>query len=122
VFDINEYIHSKDTIKAIAEIGGVLKPEGVAIMTTPNPNYFNDWAFDLTHINVRPPRFWRLMLEECDFDVNMSHVPSFIKYYMKNQIPSPDSVRFLVEEPLRYMRRYCYEKKWGAISCREKVI
>ena len=110
-FDIIEHILPKDTIKAIAEIHRVLKPQGIAIMTTPNPSYFNDWAFDLTHINVRPPKFWRLMLEENNFDVKISYVPSFIKYYVNYHIPIPDSIEFLVEEPLRYMLGYYYSKK-----------
>ena len=46
-------------------------------MTTPNPSYLMIGLFDLTHINVRPPKFWRLMLEESNFDVKMSYVPSF---------------------------------------------
>lgn len=110
-FDIIEHIHPKDTIKAIAEIRRVLKCHGTAIMTTPNPSYFNDWAFDLTHINVRPPKFWRLVLEESNFDVKMSYVPSFIKYYVNRHIPIPDSIEFFIEEPLRYMLGHYYSKK-----------
>jgi ubiquinone/menaquinone biosynthesis C-methylase UbiE len=110
-FDIIEHIHPKDTLKAIAEIRRVLKPHGIAIMTTPNPSYFNDWAFDLTHINVRPPKFWRLMLEENHFDVKMSYVPSFIKYYMNPHTPIPDSIEFFIEEPFRYMLGHYYSKK-----------
>ena len=109
-FDVIEHIHPKDTLNAIAEIRRVLKPDGIVIITTPSSN-FGAWVSDLTHINVRPPKFWKLILEEHDFKVRMFYVPSFLKYYMKNHIRLPDSIEFLVEEPLRYMLGRYYARK-----------
>jgi ubiquinone/menaquinone biosynthesis C-methylase UbiE len=109
-FDVIEHIHPKDTLKAVAEIRRVLKPGGIVIMTTPSSS-FGDWVSDLTHINVRPPKFWRLILEEHDFQVQLFYVPSFLKYYLKKRIPLPDSVEFLIEEPLRYMLGHYYARK-----------
>jgi ubiquinone/menaquinone biosynthesis C-methylase UbiE len=109
-FDVIEHIHPKDTLNAIAEIRRVLKPRGIVIMTTPSSN-FGDWVSDLTHINVRPPKFWKLILEEHDFEVQLFYVPSFLKYYMKNHIPLPDSIEFVVEEPFRYMLGRYFARK-----------
>jgi ubiquinone/menaquinone biosynthesis C-methylase UbiE len=109
-FDVIEHIHPKDTLNAIAEIRRVLKPRGIVIMTTPSSN-FGDWVSDLTHINVRPPKFWKLILEEHDFEVQLFYVPSFLKYYMKHHIPIPDSIEFLIEEPFRYMLGHYYARK-----------
>jgi 2-polyprenyl-3-methyl-5-hydroxy-6-metoxy-1,4-benzoquinol methylase len=55
-FDVIEHIQPKDTSNMIEEIRRVLKPNGIIIITTPNSN-FGSWVFDLTHINVRPPKF-----------------------------------------------------------------
>jgi SAM-dependent methyltransferase len=109
-FDVIEHIHPKDTLNAVAEIRRVLKPDGIIIITTPSSN-FGDWVSDLTHINVRPPKFWKLILEEHNFKVQMFYVPSFLKYYMKNPIPMPDSIEFVVEEPFRYMLGRYYARK-----------
>ena len=109
-FDVIEHIHPKDTLKAVAEIRRVLKPDGIVIITTPSSN-FGDWVSDLTHINVRPPKFWKLILEEHNFKVQMFYIPSFLKYYMKNHIPIPDSIEFVVEEPFRYMLGRHYARK-----------
>lgn len=109
-FDVIEHIHPKDTLDAVAEIRRVLKPDGIIIITTPSSN-FGDWVSDLTHINVRPPKFWKLILEEHNFEVRLFYVPSFLKYYMKNRIPVPDSIEFLVEEPFRYMLGRYYARK-----------
>jgi ubiquinone/menaquinone biosynthesis C-methylase UbiE len=109
-FDVIEHIHPKDTLNAVAEIRRVLKPDGIVIITTPSSN-FGDWVSDLTHINVRPPKFWKIILEEHNFKVQMFYLPSFLKYYMKNHIPIPDSVEFLVEEPFRYMLGRYYARK-----------
>jgi ubiquinone/menaquinone biosynthesis C-methylase UbiE len=109
-FDVIEHIHPKDTLKALAEIRRVLKPDGIVIITTPSSN-FGDWVSDLTHINVRPPKFWKLILEEHNLKVRMFYVPSFLKYYIKNRIPIPDSIEFLIEEPFRYMLGRYYARK-----------
>jgi SAM-dependent methyltransferase len=101
-FDAIEHIHPRDTLNMVAEIRRVLKPDGIVIITTPGSN-FGEWVSDLTHINVRPPKFWKLILEEHNFKVQMFYVLSFLKYYMKNLISMPDSIEFLVEEPFRYM-------------------
>jgi ubiquinone/menaquinone biosynthesis C-methylase UbiE len=101
-FDVIEHVHPKDTSNMIQEIRRVLKPDGIIIITTPSSN-FGGWVYDLTHINVRPPRFWKLIFEEHNLEVKMFYVPSFLKYHMKNHIPMPDSIEFLVEEPFRYM-------------------
>jgi ubiquinone/menaquinone biosynthesis C-methylase UbiE len=109
-FDVIEHIHPKDTLNAITEIRRVLKPDGIVIITTPSSN-FGDWVSDLTHINVRPPKFWKLLLEEYNFKVRMLYIPSFLKYYMKKYIPIPDSIEFLIEEPFRYMLGRYYARK-----------
>jgi ubiquinone/menaquinone biosynthesis C-methylase UbiE len=101
-FDVIEHIQPKDTSNAVKEMRRVLKPDGIIIITTPSTN-FGGWVFDLTHINVRPPRFWKLIFEEHNLRVKMFYIPSFIKYYMKNHFPIPDSIEFLLEEPFRYM-------------------
>jgi SAM-dependent methyltransferase len=109
-FYVIERIHPKDTLNPVAEIRRVLKPDGIVIITTPSSN-FGDWAFDLTHINIRPPNFWKLILEEHDFKVKMFYVPCFLKYYMKNHTSLPHSIEFLVEEPFRYMLGRHYARK-----------
>lgn len=109
-FDVIEHIHPKDTLNAVEEIRRVLKPDGIIIITTPNSNY-GSWVFDLTHINVRPPKFWKLVLEEHNFKVRMCYIPSFLKYYMQKYIPIPDSIEFLVEEPFRYMLGRYFNRK-----------
>lgn len=109
-FDVIEHIHPKDTSNAVKEIDRVLKPNGIMIITTPSTN-FGSWVFDLTHINVRPPRFWKLIFEEYNLRVKMFYVPSFIKYYLKNHLPIPDSIEFLAEEPFRYMLGRYYVRK-----------
>jgi SAM-dependent methyltransferase len=109
-FDVIEHINPKDTLNMIWEIRRVLKPDGIIIITTPNSN-FGSWVFDLTHINVRPPRYWKLMFEEHKFKLKMFYVPSFLKYYMKSHIPMPDSIEFIVEEPFRYMLGHYYARK-----------
>jgi SAM-dependent methyltransferase len=109
-FDVIEHIHPKDTLNAVAELRRVLKPDGIVIITTPSSSY-GDWVSDLTHINVRPPKFWKIILEEHNFKVRMFYLPSFLKYYMKNYVALPDSIQFLVEEPLRYMLGRYYARK-----------
>jgi ubiquinone/menaquinone biosynthesis C-methylase UbiE len=109
-FDVIEHIHPKDTLNAVTEIRRVLKPDGIVIITTPSSN-FGDWVSDLTHINVRPPKFWKLILEEYNFKVQMLYIPSFLKYYMKKYIPIPDSIEFWIEEPFRYMLGRYYARK-----------
>jgi SAM-dependent methyltransferase len=109
-FDVIEHIHPKDTLNMIEEIRRVLKPDGIVIITTPNSN-FGSWVFDLTHINVRPPKFWKLIFQEHNFEVKMFYVPSFLKYYMKKYIPIPDSIEFVVEEPFRYMLGRYFARK-----------
>lgn len=109
-FDVIEHIHPKDTLNVVAEIRRVLKPDGNIIITTPNSNFVG-WVSDLTHINLRPPKFWKLILEEHNFKVQMFYVLSVLKYYMKNHIPMPDSIEFLVEEPFRYMLGCYYARK-----------
>ncbi len=109
-FDVIEHIHPKDTSNMIEEIRRVLKPGGIIIITTPGSN-FGGWVFDLTHINVRPPKFWKLILEEHNFKVQMFYIPSFLKYYVKTYVPIPDSIEFLVEEPFRYMLGRYYARK-----------
>jgi 2-polyprenyl-3-methyl-5-hydroxy-6-metoxy-1,4-benzoquinol methylase len=109
-FDVIEHIQPKDTLNMVKEIRRVLKPGGIIIITTPNSN-FGGWVFDLTHINVRPPRFWKLVFEQHNLQVKMFYLPSFLKYYIKNHIPLPDSIEFLVEEPFRYMLGRYYARK-----------
>ena len=112
-FDVLEHIHPRDTLRAIHEVHRVLKSGGIFIMTTPNPCYFGDWIYDLTHINVRPPKYWKMILENQGFKVKMKYVPSFLKYYIiyKFKYPSlrrfiepiSDKLVFKLEEPLRYI-------------------
>ena len=123
-FDVIEHIHPKDTFKALSEIHRVLKPGGIFVMTTPNPCSNNiNWVYDLTHVNVRPPKYWKLILEEYGFKVRLYYVPSFIKYYLSmkpiflckilHKILSliPESLEFKMEEPLRYLAGWIFSKR-----------
>ncbi|GBF08530.1 putative S-adenosylmethionine-dependent methyltransferase [Aeropyrum pernix] len=118
-FDVLEHIHPRDTFKALSEIHRVLKPKGILIMTTPNPCYIDSWIYDLTHINVRPPKYWKMLLEQQDFKVKMPYIPSFIKYHVLKRYSSlrqfigliPDKIAFKVEEPLRYVIGWFFNRK-----------
>ncbi|RLE90961.1 MAG: hypothetical protein DRN04_13930 [Thermoprotei archaeon] len=120
-FDVLEHIHPKDTPKAVHEIHRVLKLGGVFIMTTPNPCHLGNWnwVYDLTHINVRPPKYWKKVLESQGFKVKIRYVPSFLKYYVSYKYPSirqlveliPDRLAFKFEEPLRHVLGYFFNRK-----------
>lgn len=114
-FDVIEHIHPKDTEKAFSEIYRILKKGGYLIMTTPNPCHVGDWIHDVTHINVRPPKFWNEMLKKFKFDVMMYYVPSFLKYYILDKfdikIPISDKIAFRIEKPFRYSIGYICNKK-----------
>ena len=74
IFDIIEHIHPKDTEKAFEELNRVLKRGGVLILTTPNSGFVGDWIYDLTHINVRPPKYWKMMLENYRFKIKLNYI------------------------------------------------
>jgi len=117
--DVLEHVHPKDTLKALSEIHRVLKYGGFFIMITPNPCYFGNWNYDLTHINIRHPRYWKLTLESQGFKVKMPYIPSFLKYYVLTNYPTlrrfatiiPDRIAFRIEEPLRYIPGYIFSRK-----------
>lgn len=101
--DVVEHIDPKNVEKALFETFRVLKPHGLLILTTPNPYHHGDWVYDLTHVCVRPPNFWKEVLERVGFEVRMAYVPVFLKYYVRVPVFLPDSVVFWLEEPLRYI-------------------
>jgi len=115
-FDVIEHIHPKSTEKAISEIQRVLKNSGFLILTTPNPCGFSDyWVYDLTHVNVRPPKFWKGILEKYGFRVKLSYIPTFLKYYISHKfsitLPIPDIISFWLEEPFRHIIGWLYNRK-----------
>jgi SAM-dependent methyltransferase len=101
--DVVEHIDPKNVKKALFETLRVLKPSGLLILTTPNPYHGDDWIYDLTHVCVRPPKFWKEVLESVGFEVKIAYVPAFLKYYVGIAAFLPDSVLFWLEEPLRYI-------------------
>ncbi|MGH9877335.1 MAG: class I SAM-dependent methyltransferase, partial [Nitrososphaerales archaeon] len=109
-FDIIEHVNPKDTEKAINELYRVLKPGGFVILTTPS-GFFGDWVYDLTHINVRPPKFWKIMFSNSGFRVVMPYVPSFLKYFLCKKIPLPDQMAFKLEVPIRFLLGHYYVRK-----------
>ncbi len=118
-FDILEHIHPKDTFKALSEIRRVLRSRGAFIMTTPNPCSIGDWIYDLTHINVRPPGYWKRILEKYGFKVKLHYIPSFLKYYVSarphflHKLLSliPENLEFKIEEPLRYIAGWIFSRR-----------
>jgi len=125
-FDVIEHVHPKDTEKAISEIYRVLKNDGLLILTTPHPCGLTDnWVYDLTHINVRPPRFWKRLLENYGFKVKLAYIPTFLKYYIYQKfsisIPLPDWLAFKLEEPMRYLIGKLYNKKERLYILAEKI-
>lgn len=114
-FDVIEHIHPKDTEKAISEISRVLKMGGFLILTTPNPCFIGDWIYDLTHINVKPPKYWKEILESHGFKVKLKYIPSFLKYYISEKflipLPVPDRIVFWLEEPFRHIFGWIYNRK-----------
>ncbi|GAB4550561.1 MAG: hypothetical protein OHK0023_16630 [Anaerolineae bacterium] len=70
--------HLPNPENTVREVYRILKPKGVFLFATPNPNYslrrFKDHATDAigkdpTHINVHPPSIWRKWAEASGFKV-----------------------------------------------------
>lgn len=70
--------HLNDPAATIGEVARLLKPGGLFLFATPQPDYamrrFKDRASDaigkdLTHINVQPPAVWRGWCEASGFEV-----------------------------------------------------
>ncbi|WEU40529.1 MAG: class I SAM-dependent methyltransferase [Candidatus Odinarchaeum yellowstonii] len=105
--DVIEHIDKKDAERTLLELYRILKPGGICILTTPNPAHQRDWIYDLTHVNVRKPEYWRRLLQKCGFKVKIAYIPSFIKYYLYTQfnvlLSIPDKIAFKLEELLRYI-------------------
>lgn len=114
-FDVIEHVHPKDTEKAISEMRRILKNGGFLLLTTPNPCFIGDWIKDDTHINIRPPKYWKIMLEKHGFRAKLGYIPSFLKYYISQRLsvmlPIPDGIIFWLEEPLRYIIGWLYNRK-----------
>ncbi|HEC91741.1 MAG TPA: class I SAM-dependent methyltransferase [Candidatus Atribacteria bacterium] len=123
-FDVIEHIHPQETELAFRELNRVLKTGGYLFLTTPNSKYMGNWIYDLTHINVRPPMYWKIMLKKHGFKSKREYIPSFLKYYIKQRynfyIPIPNKLCFFFEEPLRFIfgkifswrsRLYIFAKK-----------
>jgi len=102
-FDVVEHVNQRDAAKAFSEMHRVLRCNGLLILTTPNPCAMGNWVYDLTHVNVRPANYWKMMLARHGFKIKMKYIPSFIKYYWRFEIPVPDGILFWLEEPLRYI-------------------
>jgi len=101
--DVIEHVNPENVEEALSETFRVLKPHGLLILTTPNPYHVGDWVHDLTHVCVRPPKFWKGVLEKVGFEVRLAYVPVFLKYCVGVTVFLPDSVVFWLEEPLRYI-------------------
>ena len=123
-FDVIEHVHPQETELAFMELNRVLKTGGFIILTTPNSKHMGNWVYDLTHINVRPPEYWEIMLKKYGFKIKKEYIPSFLKYYIKQKynfsVPIPDKLCFFLEEPLRFVlgkifswrsRSYFFAKK-----------
>ncbi|MEM3504110.1 MAG: methyltransferase domain-containing protein, partial [Nitrososphaeria archaeon] len=101
--DVIEHINPANVEKALSETFRVLKPHGLLILTTVNPYHWGDYIYDLTHVCVRSPKFWKEVLERVGFEVKVAYVPSFLKYYLGVAVFIPDSFIFWLEDPLRYI-------------------
>lgn len=109
-FDVIEHIHPRDTEKALIELYRVLKPDGILILTTPS-GFYGEWVKDLTHINVRPPKYWKIMFTKAGFKLAMPYLPSFLKYFFGRFMWIPDKLAFKLEEPIRFFLGHYYVRK-----------
>jgi len=123
--DVIEHIDRKDASTSFLELSRVLKPGGICILTTPNPSHKGNWMYDLTHINVREPEYWKRLLQKCGFKVKLPYVPSFLKYYfcwnLNVTLPIADSFSFKLEEPLRYLLGHVMSIKGRLYLFAEKI-
>ncbi|MGI6457881.1 MAG: methyltransferase domain-containing protein [bacterium] len=65
LFDLVE--HLQNPLLVLQEVSRVLKPDGVVLLSTPDPIYFN--RIEHSHISERPPSYWVDLLRKNGFQV-----------------------------------------------------
>lgn len=63
LFDLLEHVDNPDTV--IDEVKRVLTDDGICLITTPDPLYFN--RPEATHVHERPPSYWVRLFERYGF-------------------------------------------------------
>jgi len=123
--DCIEHVNKRDAGTSFLELNRVLKPGGICILTTPNPLHIGNWMYDLTHVNVREPEYWKRLLQKCGFKVKLPYLPSFLKYYfywnLNVALPIADSLAFKLEEPLRRLLGHVMSSKGRLYIFAEKI-
>lgn len=80
--------HVPDPLEALSEINRILLPGGRLIATTPNPWAdilpMIDSSSDATHVSVKHPLRWKILMQEIGFDqvevINILEIPFFWRY------------------------------------------
>ncbi|MDK2373317.1 MAG: class I SAM-dependent methyltransferase [Candidatus Korarchaeota archaeon] len=113
--DVVEHVHPRDIFQAISEICRIMRPSGYLILTTANPCKASRWLYDLTHINVRPLRFWKDLLEDSCFKVKSKYIPSDIVSYFKSLSSLSITPILTIGEPIRYLLGWYYHHVKGRL-------
>lgn len=73
LLDVVEHLPRPET--ALAEVRRILKPDGLLVLATPDPIYFD--RHEPTHFHERPPSYWIRLLKDIGFEVcfRFSEVP-----------------------------------------------
>lgn len=65
LFDVVEHLQNPEI--ALREAHRILKPDGILLLTTPDPIYFQ--RAEVSHIHERPPSYWVHQLQKLEFKV-----------------------------------------------------